>query len=323
MKAHNKRAKTDTLKSIAEEIGVSPAVVTRTLRNNKSTIPVSKETKRRILEIAARKGIRTNKNICVFISEEQTRIPEYFNTFIAGVFIQGEKYSVNIRSCVYKKGEKSLENHEFLRSREISGAIFFHETPTVFRNFLAEEMIPSVTVNPLAVTDSNCVTIDNYGAMSLLLNELEKQGYKKYVLMSYVPSNNYMEKRIESLENFISNKGYAGRVIIVQEKNLPSDFEKEIKISAPDTVFITDAKFLTVKILELFAVNGKTIPHDGGLVGNGLIDYDPGITHVKYPYSDMGAAAVDMIYENWKNHNVPVKNIVLQGSVVTRKSTGV
>lgn len=316
-----------TLKSIADELGVTPSVVSRVMRNNSTTITIGQETKRKILELAIEKGIRLNNNIAVFIPDFGSENESYFHSFLSGIMLQANEYKYGV--FCGKTGPDGSDRQsgagipEFLLKKEVNAAIFLHAIPDTLRNYLDGERIPYVLANPTHSTQTvNSVVFDDYGTMRELLDHLKEQSYRDYYLISYAPQINYVKNRVACFDDFMRENSFFGRTILDQREAL-TDIPALMGQASPDTVFIADARLYTMKLLESLVVNGKQLPRDVGLVGSPFLAefYHPRLTTVTNPNFEMGAACIDMVDGIWRGKNRPRPNRVIKGRLRINQST--
>lgn len=314
-----------TLKSIADEVGVTPSVVSRVMRNNSSTIAIGQQTKQKILDLAIEKGIRLNNNIAVFIPGFHPSNESYFYSFLAGVMLQANKYNFGVfcekNNSSDQKSDSSIP--DFLLKKEVNAGIFFNNIPNTFKDYFESERIPFVIANPVQeVPGENSVVFDDYGTMQKLLKHLEKQDYRSYYMISYAPESSYVRSRIACFNEFIRDASYTGRVI-TSESDALTEIPSLVKSSTPETVFIADARLYTMKILEHIALCGKKLPEDIGLVGSPLLAdfYRPKLTTVTNPNFEMGAACIDMVSNIWDKKNQPCNNVIIKGELIINGST--
>jgi LacI family transcriptional regulator len=315
-----------TLKDIAEKAGASISVVSRTLRNKPTSVLISEETKSKILETAIEMGWRRNNNIGIIVPGNVSSSDYYFLPCLAGMFHEANKYGNGIFIEEYSSSDTDkIEIPEFISQKEISGVVLMHTVPQNIREYLEREKIPFIVVNPLEPCDKNCIVLDDYGLFMDLLLHLKNCGYKDYYYISYDTGSNYTREAVSAFDNFIAENKFSGKKLLGQE-DFVSEIQQEvsslIKNAFPEMVFISEARFWTVKLLELFMLHGKSCPNNAGLVGHPSIAevYIPRLTTIKQPFFEMGKSAIQMVNDLWDNKNHPINHLVLKGELIIGNS---
>lgn len=314
-----------TLKSIADELGINPAVVTRVMKNKVTAVQVSAETKARILSMAIEKGWRGNDNIGVLVPESILSYEYYYNAFVAGVFTKANAFGIGIMSGFFPDKSSCGKLPDFLKYRNVSGVIFLHRTTEKMTSFLEVERLPYVVCNPeSAHIVEDCVMFEGRETTTELLMRLKAQGYRRFILCSYGGSQ-YARDRIDCFDQFISTNNCCGRKINPESTEVGTEMEREVAVADSGTVFIVDSRFHTIKCLELFAKHGKKVMDDVGLVGHHTLAelHEPKLSTVKYPIAEIGAEAVSMIREKWKTGHRPLRRRLIKGQIFLNMKTKV
>lgn len=316
-----------TLKEIAEKVDVSISVVSRTLRNKSTSLPISQVTKNKILDVATEMGWRRNSNIGVIIPKAVTVNKSYYLQYMDGVFQEANRQGNGIFTAFYDPDDGcDFELPGFMLQKEIAGAIYLHAVPDVAKSYMESERIPYVVAEPGNELVENCIIPDDYSLFEDLLNKMLKQGYKHFYYVSIHTETTYTENVCNCLNHYIDSKRFDGTILLQNKSNKNETLEslhQAVKNGSKDTVFISESRYWTMKLLELFTLYGKRFPDDGGIVGNHwLADiYNPPLSTIVPPIQDMAKAAVDMINRLWANKNQPLKAVKLKGTVVIKEST--
>ncbi len=311
--------------SIAREMGVTPSVVSRVMRNTSTTITIGKETKKRILGLAWERGFLLTRSVGLIASDRKD-IGLLYHPAATGVLERCAELGMGIFSAHYHEG-KTAGIPEFLLKRKVGGVISFDCLPENIREYLVEEKIPYVAMNPhKEITNEDSILFSDYETMTELLSYLKSRGYKKYIYASVDDKTHYAQSVLQSFADFLKAESYKSQVLLADpssETEALKSLRKLVEASVPETVFITPARMFTMKLLEFFAACGKTAPQDGGIVGHSLLaDYSiPKLTAVSYPFYEMGAAAVDMLGEKWEKRLFNLPNKTIRGRLIRNQST--
>jgi DNA-binding LacI/PurR family transcriptional regulator len=313
-----------TLKTIADDVGVSISVVSRVLNNRKKKVPITQATKRRILESAIKHNLRTNSNIGIFIPDRLMDYDLVHYPFVAGLFSQAHEYNYGIFCTAFSNNITTDDIPAFLENRQVSGVIFLEHTSAVIIDFLDDNLIPYVLADISGKPkSSNCISIDYYGTTLALLNLLKERGYQEYIFVNDTEDDIAAFKQIEfnCFKQFIAENFFKGEITGYHGDR--DDYLKmissKVKTSTRETVFISETRLFTVEILKLFAVHNKTIPADGGLVGNNLLsEYTvPKLISVKYDFNKIGEQSITMMHGIMTNKHRPVKKIMMAGKILS------
>lgn len=311
--------------SLAREIGVTTPVVSSILRNTSATTFASSATKQRILEAAWSKGFRLNSNIGIVVPAEIKANEVLYYPGFAGMMERCAELGMGVFNASFSGDTPAIP--DFILKREISGVIFWGRAPQNMKSLLITEKIPFIILNPFnEQLENDAVYFSDYETMTSLLEYLLTKGYKEYIYVSHGAAMTYIKEVTESFNDFIKAESLKGTVLLSPpegSEKLIAQVSSMIEHGNSKTVFITPARMFTIKILELFAAHGKTIPADAGVVGsNALADFCiPKMTTVVYPFYEMGVAAVDMMQEKWNKRQFHLSAKKIQGIIIKNEST--
>lgn len=312
-----------TLKTIADDVGVSISVVSRVLNNKKKKVPITPDTKRRILKSAINHNLRTNSNIGIFIPDRLMDYDLVHYPFVAGVFSQAHEYDYGIFCTAFSDNMTVEDIPAYLENRKVSGVIFLNAIPPVIADFLKDNLIPYVLADIGGKpTPTNCISIDYYSTTLALLNLLKERGYLEYIFVSNTTGTLPVFEQIEfnCFRKFLDDNMFKGE-ILCYNKELDDYLEiisKKVKKMTSKTIFITESKLFTIEIMKLFAVHNKTIPEHGGLAGSSLLSKStvPNLFSIKYDFNKIGEQSVSMIYRILTNKHHPEEKVMTAGEIL-------
>lgn len=314
-----------TISSIAREAGVTPSVVSRLFKNTSKTVTIGAETKKRILKIAWDKSFRPNDNIGLLTPSELKKDGAYYYPMATGFMEECAKSGLGIFNGTFD--ESSDEIPELLLKRQVSAAAFLHYIPETIMDFLNNEKIPFVIMNPTEFErESDSVMFNDYDAMKELLEHLRTQRFRKFVLATFDISTYYAKNIVNCFKDFLCENNYQGLLLSTSHWSIDEINEKindHVRAATGETALITSSRLFTMKFLEATISHNKSFPKDLGIAGSSMIGdfYIPNLTNIRYPFYEMGASATQMIMEKWKTRNFNMDSATIRVIVVKNEST--
>src|SRR5579871_5880154 len=299
-----------TIYDIAKSLNVSPSTVSKALNDDPA---VSKKTRKKIFETAARMGYRSNPFARNLRQQQSLTIGvivyQLSSSIMTSVLSGIEKvaneagYGIIIMDSA-ESTEKERVNAQSLFHRRVDGVIAFlaPETKSVdhFRPFV-EKNIPVIFLDRTGeLPESSSVVTDNALCGYIATQHLIEQGCRRIAHLTSTPGDELFALRFN---------GYRAAL---KEKDLPFD-ESLLLIAAPteedsiaaakklmdlrpmpDGLFVTDDLAAAVCI-RTFLEQGIRVPQDIAVVGfnNDVIGklIKPALTTVNYPGREMGETA--------------------------------
>jgi len=311
-----------TLKTIADDVGVSISVVSRVLNNKKKKVSITPQTKKKILESAIKYDLRINNNIGIFIPDRIMNNDLIHYPFVAGVFSQAHEYDYGVFCSAFNENITTADIPAFLTDRKVSGIIFIGEISPVIVDFLKDNMIPYVMADISGKPKAeNCISIDYYGTTLALLNCLKENGYREYIFVNNIQGNPSAFEQIEfnCFKQFVDENSFKGEILYYRGglDDYLQIISEKIQKSSRETVFITESRLFTIEILKLFSIQNKTVSKDVGLVGSNLLsEYTiPKLISMKYDFNKIGEKAVVMMRRILENKHAPVKKEIIAGKI--------
>ncbi len=312
-----------TLKTIADDVGVSISVVSRVLNNKKKIVSITPQTKKRILESAIKHDLRMNSNIGIFIPDIIMDCDFIHYPFVAGVFSQAHKLDYGVFCSAFSDAITEADIPAFLSNRKVSGVIFISEISPVIASFLENNMIPYVLADISGKPETeNCISIDYYGTTLALLDYLKENAYREYIFVNNVQGEPSAFEQIEfnCFKQFLHENRFKGDILYYRGgwDDYVQAISQKIKDSTPETVFITESRQFTIEILKLLAQQNKIVFQDVGLVGSNLLsEYTvPRLISVKYDFNKIGEDAIMMMHKILENKHKPVKKEIIAGEII-------
>ena len=344
MDVHNimEKQKDVTIYDIAKDLNVSPSTVSRALNDDPT---VSKKTRKKIFETAARMGYRSNlfaKNL----RQQQSLtigviVYELNSSFMTAVLSGIEKvaneagYGIIIMDSAQSAG-KEMVNTQNLFHRRVDGVIAFLAPDTKeqdhFRPF-TEKNIPVIFLDRAGqIPESTSIIIDNAMCGYMAAQHLIEQGCRRIAHLT------------STLQHDIYALRYKGFRAALKENALPFDesllilappTEEDSEVAAkkltklqplPDGLFATNDLAAAVCI-RTFLDQGIRVPQDIAVVGfnNDVIGklIKPTLTTINYPGMEMGeAAARNLVSHLRQEGNMNnISTMTIRAELIVRQSS--
>lgn len=330
-----------SLKDIAAKVGVSTALVSYVLNNQKEG-RISKEVAQKIRAVAQKlnyrpnhiaKSLKTNKTFTIGLMVADIANP--FFAFLARIIEdEAEKngYTVIFASSD-EKAERSQKLIDTLLDRQVDGIIIAptEKTETQIRS-LQEQSFPLVLIDryfpKLAV---NYVGVKNYEAAYQCAAHLIATGRHCIGFIGFKTSLHHLQDRKKGFLKALKNEGI--NVLAAQIKEVPlSAGKEEIEAvmqqllfgSAPvDAVFFSSNKLSTIGLKYINNLPLR-VPNDVAICSFDESDatdlFYASLTHVRQPLQAIGKQAVRLLLKNIGKEK-QIEQVYLNAELIIGKST--
>ncbi len=330
-----------TIYDIAEALNVSPATVSRGLKDHPG---IRKDTKRKILDTAKKMGYQYN-TFASNLRRKKTntigvivpRLNSYFmSTVIAGMekLVNENGYNLII-SQSQESFKKEIAGVNTMYNSRIDGlmvSLAFDTKDTDHFEALLKKNIPIIFFDRI-LEHPGCtsIVIDNKQAGYDATKHLLEQGCKRIVHLSGSLNRNVYADRLAGYKQALHEKGIAFDPELVISNNL-SDMGGEEAArqilnmnEKPDGVFAANDTSAVACMREL-KLAGIKIPEDIAFVGfnNDPVSkvIEPNLTTVNYPGQEMGeVAAATLLNKLNKSNTANLNTIVLRHELIIRQSS--
>lgn len=331
-----------TIYEVAKKAQVSTATVSRAFAKNS---PISKKTKRKVLQAATELGYRMN-HFARNLRNLQTNtigviVHELRSYFIISVLAGIEKvatkagYDLLITHST-ENLEKERANVRNLYDKRVDGVIAslsFETNDLEHFKLFEEKKIPLVFFDRVEDDDTNSVVIiDNYKCGYAATKHLFEQGCKNIALVTSSLKRNVYSERCRGYKDALKNCNMR----FVSNQIIISDLKEESAMNAanelmrlnpmPDGVFVTN-DFIAAIIMKTLKEHGYKIPEDIAIVGfnNDSISklVEPALTTINYPGEEVGKIAATQLLDYLNGNDslaLPKKSIVHSGLIVRQSS---
>lgn len=329
-----------TLKTIADEVGISVTAVSKALRGEYG---VSRETLKKVKETAKRlnyrhnsvaQSLRTNSTgtIGLIVSDSSF---SFFTPVIEGVEKKAAEYDYNIILCnAYSNAEKEKEAVKVLVNKRVDGLILAASllNREEHRAFLDSMGVPYIFVIRRCESDgSDFVINDNVYGSYQMVNYLIGTGSRKIGFINiHEEITSYSERRI-GYERALENNGIPldESVIIGAKPTVEDGYAAMSRMLNTESAGI-DAVFcgcdvLAIGAMEAILDTGRKIPDDIRVAGYDDIEYAPylrvPLTTVRQPKYRIGQIGTETLINRIKGKFAGTANVVLRPDLVLRDST--
>ncbi len=320
-----------TLKDISAEVGVSMALVSVVLNGKSGRIMASPETRKRILEAAARLGYEPDRNarglrmarsfmIGVIVYDiKSSFVPE----ILAGIesYCLHTPYSVLLGS--YRDGDELSERLEVFRKRRVDGLIIIGGSlGTGVEKLAGFDKIAKVFVGSDPNLPESCsVHVDGNIIGRLAADAFYSRGHRHFGYLSNGAGNqDGWRARLDELG--VPKKN---RVQVFCHNFLDEGFKATthlLKQHPEITAVFADSDILGAAVLKAGTALGRRIPEDLAVIG---VDdspicrmVTPELSSIRQPRREQGTIAAATLLDMLDRKNV--KKTVMSGELVVRQS---
>ncbi|HXR82835.1 MAG TPA: LacI family DNA-binding transcriptional regulator [Hanamia sp.] len=331
-----------TIYDIASALNISIATVSRALKNDPV---VSKQTKKKIFDLAAKMGYRTN-HFARNLRKQTTNtigiiVHELNSNFITSVLAGVEKVTTEagydlIIAHSSESFSKEIANAKNLFEKRVDGLIaslsFNTKNLDHFKPF-KEKNVPIVFFDRVEQEGKNTVVvIDNEKCGYQATEHLIRQGCKKIVHITSSLKRNVYSKRFKGYKKALSDNKipFDENLLIINDLSESAAIESAMKIlqmdPLPDGAFITN-DFVAAVVMRTLKENKIRIPADIAIVGfnNDAICtlIEPALSTINYPGIDVGEVAARNLINHLKGiGNLQNTNtIIIRSNLILRKSS--
>jgi LacI family transcriptional regulator len=333
-----------SLKDIAQQAGVSIALVSYVLNNKEKESRVGKEMAAKIRQIAQEldyqpnqiaKSLKSGKTYTIGLIVADISNP-FFATLARIIEDEAKKnhYTVIFGSSD-EKADKAWDLIHVLINRQVDGFIMVpSEAAEEQVRYLKKQNIPLVLIDRyFPEIPSSYLAIDNFRAAYDACTRLIQTGHTRIGMMAYRTKLFHMQERIRGYQEALRDQGLPSDVNRLREarySHVQDDVAALInELTAPEVA--SDALFFATNTL---AINGLKhinrlrlrVPTDLAIVsfdeGEAFDFYYCPLTYVQQPVADMGKGAVQLLLEMMTNKNTSARSVLLDAQLIVRQSCG-
>lgn len=326
-----------SLKTIANELGVSSATVSLVLNGKDKNGRVSKEMSKKILEKAAElnyipntlaKGLKAGRSRTIGLV-----IADISNLFFGALalhiqnYAQEEGYTVIIGNT-NEKPEEMDRLIKFLYARQVEGLIITatEESKDLISN-LKRINLPFVLVDrSFPDLDVNSVLINNYEISYNSTRQLISKGCKNIGVVTYKQDHYHINERKRGSIDALKDSGIYNSKNIeeVRYDFIKEDVDKSIKnlLCKDDKI---DGIFFTTNTISINGVKSLMKKNINIQKDLQIMCFDENdayyilpynVPFIKQPIKEMAKKSVELLFEQIENDQAEAKNIILDAELV-------
>ncbi len=327
-----------TIKDVAKYAGLSPATVSRVIRNQSNVTD-----KTRNLVINAIRDLNFQPNaLARQLRQQETKtviviVPDIGNSFFRDIIKGIEKIAYQNNYQVFladMQNNPEIEAYYFnaLLQKQADGVISLSASVAQRLMEQVASQYPVVIVcQYMENSDLPNVTIDNVSASKRIMEHLINMGHTRIAHLTAFPNILLYRDRLTGYYQALAEHGIQIDTELVRYGNssFQSGYDQMmelLELKKPVTAVFAAGDILAVGAMKALKASGKRIPEDCAVVGFDDIDlssiYDPTLTTIRQPKREMGEIAMSMLLE-LINGNKPTPNQhVLDYELVVRESCG-
>jgi LacI family transcriptional regulator len=331
-----------TIYDLAKKLNISPATVSRGLKNHPG---ISKKTKKKIFDLADKIGYRSN-NFARNLRNQKTntigvivpRLNSHFmSSVIAGIehIATREGYNLIISQSFESAGKEAV-NAKTMFDNRVDGLLISlaYDTREIahFENFFKKSTPVIFFDRVMEHKNSTSIVIDNQKAAYEATLHLIAQGCKKIVHITALPQQNVYVDRLKGFQKALKES----KIKLRAEDVIIGDLSMEAGANAAETIMqmkpLPDGVFAAndnaaVGCMLALKSKGIRIPQDIAVVGfnNDPVSrvIEPNLTTINYSGYEMGEVAARHLIDHL-NHTSPIQNtntLVLRSELIVRASS--
>jgi DNA-binding LacI/PurR family transcriptional regulator len=334
-----------TMKDIAKAAGVAQSTVSRILNDTPLRVPISRETRERVLAAAAELRYRPNPHARGLRGAPTMLlgaiVRDVTDPFFAGAI---DALSLEARNRGYRvvlghareRADEALALAAILEARQCDAIVIvgdLRNQPRLLEDLESVHLhVPVVAVWHGAHHDGFLtVNVDNHQGIAVALRHLTGLGHRRIAFIGD-PILGDIQERQAAYEDFLRAKRLAvSRGYIQHVRNTFADgvaaFEALMALPEPPSAVAAATDVLAIGVLHAASEQSLAVPDELSVVGFDDIPFAamtvPALTTVRMPVEQMIRAAVEMaIDKNLRNAGGTARGVrVFEPTLVVRRST--
>lgn len=334
-----------TMKDVARAAGVAQSTVSRILNDTPLLVPVSPETRERVLAAAAELDYRPNPHARGLRGAPTNLlgaiVRDITDPFFAGAIdalsleARARGYSV-VLGHAREQADEALALATVLEARHCDGIVIvgdLRDQPLLLEDLERAHLhVPVVAVwHGSRHPDFLTVTVDNRHGVAAAMRHLTKLGHRRIAFAGNLALGDIQERR-GAYEEHLAALGLDARPEYVQDvRNTFAGgveaFAALMALPTPPTAVAASTDVLAIGLLHAASEAGLRLPEEFSVVGFDDIPFAamtlPPLTTVRMPVARMVQAAVAMAADRRqrKAAGTPAGYRVFKPSLVVRRST--
>ena len=330
-----------TLKTIAEEAGLSITTVSRALAGYDD---VNEATRQRIIAIAKRLGYEPNlaarhlrskhtQTIGMVIPLTSYFSDPFFMELLSGVGRQAAEYGYDLLLTAQQPGEEELGAYRrMVASSRIDGMVVARVRKDDARiAFLSEARHPFVAFGRSQIDDYPYIDVDGTVGMRQVVRHLIDLGHRHIAVILPPRALAFTATRYEGYAQALREAGLEPEDIYRAEGDLTSESghqaaQRLLDRTPPPTAIAACNDMMAIGAMWAVRERGLAVGRDVAVTGFDDISQAahtaPPLTTVRQPIYDIGRQALDMLIRVIRQESVEQTHIILEPELIIRASSG-
>ncbi|MGE7774719.1 LacI family DNA-binding transcriptional regulator [Chitinophaga sp. NPDC101104] len=331
-----------SLKDIAQEAGVSTALVSYVLTNKEEKARVGREMANKIRKIARKlnyqpnylaRSLKSGRTDTIGLIVADISNP-FFGQIARIVEDEAKRHNITvIFGSSDENAEKSADLINVLLNRQVDGLIVVPSEGSEQQILqLSERHFPFVLMDrPFPSIAASSISINNFGASYNAVEHLLRTGRKRIGMIAYQTGLHHIAERRRGFEVALANAGLKTekRLKLARYSHLREDIRKAIdqlrggKHPADALFFATNS--LAIEGLRYISELGIRVPEQLAIVSfdeSEAFDlFHAPVTFIRQPIREMGKAAVQLLLSQIADSERPPEDIRIDAELVVRRSS--
>jgi LacI family transcriptional regulator len=312
-------------KDLATRLGVSGTLVSLVLNNKADQQGIKKETQEKVLSLAKQMGYfdtRVEKNVTFPIEEKPgilgMLVPSLNDPFVIQIvpYLQKAFSSIGVGFSIITKDPDDIRYDRLVGAfkKFYSGLILLGDAAddNTIRTLRATDYPFILLERHPRTLRLNTVNTDSFAGANLVINHIDKLGYKNILIVTDKKSFSPDTPDIHDLIDVIAQKPGMNKPVIIELNNQnggddlnPSQFEEFLRPPYRADIIIIRTANLVYPIMKFLRIKNLRIPQDIAVismeegVGFDLI-YSP-VTCLRKPLANLSIKVANMIWSEVKN----------------------
>jgi DNA-binding LacI/PurR family transcriptional regulator len=334
-------ARQTTMHDIARATGVSQSTVSRVLNATSSSIPISEETRERVLASARQlgytpnplaRGLRGAPTMLLGVIVRDITDP-FFAGPIEAISIEAARRGYNVvLGHAHGRADEAMVLRSALETRHVDAILLLGDMTDQPRliDDLTTCRVPVVALwQGTALHGLPMVNVDNATGVSLALDHVRALGHRRIAFVSGRPLGDIEERRAAYEDRMRAAGLEIGAGFVQQVSNDPAGGEQALValmgLASRPTAVVCSTDQLAIGVLHGAASQGLRVPSDLSVTGFDDLPTSaftvPALTTVRMPTREMAALAVHIAFDAGPAEPEPTVE-VLRPELVIRDSTG-
>lgn len=337
-----------TMKEIAKAAHVSQPTVSLILNKKSSSVRISEDTRKKVLETAERLGYRRNE-VARSMKTGKTRtigflsnIPSgYTMEIVAGLSQKLDEHGYYLKLFMPRTQKEQISDMDVAKKcveQRLDGVVCHALSKALYEKIYHEltpyniPVIAADTTYPL----NHCISVmtDEYDGALQATNHLIDLGHRKIGHLTSGGNGHFIKPRLDGYKQALNNasidfseefvcKGAFVFGLTDEHERIITDYLKAVK---PTAIFCSTDP-LAMKLMQVAYKLKIRVPDDLSVVGFGGLDYSliapPALTTVDQPFYIIGEATAEKVISMSENGKLSNDNnkVLLPVKLLVREST--